>query len=335
MIRDQWYAILESKEVKRGKPVGVTRLGEKLVLWRDEQGQVVCQRDKCPHRGVQLSLGELKDGTLECPFHGFRFDPTGQCTLIPAIGKTGTPPKKMKVHTYPAREAHDLIWVWWGDPRDDLPPIHFFETIDDSFSYATLKDHWPTHYSRAIENQLDVVHLPFVHRTTIGRGNKTVVNGPLTEVDCEIDGCNRLEVWLNNEVDRGQTPIRPREFTRPDRHPQLQFQFPNIWHNWISDDVRVFIAFVPIDAENTLMVIRFYQRFMRVPLLRTLVNWFSLPFNFWIERQDKRVVVTHQPPRADLDIGETLIQGDGPIITYRKRRRELIEAARQNMDTET
>jgi hypothetical protein len=44
-----------------------------------------------------------------------------------------------------------------------------------------------------------------------------------------------------------------------------------------------------------------------------------------IERQDKRVVITQQPKRADLDIGEVLIQGDGPIITYRKIRRALIE----------
>ena len=57
MISNQWYGILESKEVKLGKPVGVTRMGEKLVLWRDTQGQVTCQSDLCPHRGVALSAG--------------------------------------------------------------------------------------------------------------------------------------------------------------------------------------------------------------------------------------------------------------------------------------
>jgi phenylpropionate dioxygenase-like ring-hydroxylating dioxygenase large terminal subunit len=84
MIPNHWYAILESSEVKPGKPVGVTRLGEKLVLWRDAKGQVTCMADLCPHRGVALSIGKLMGDCVECPFHGFRFDPSGRCTLIPA-----------------------------------------------------------------------------------------------------------------------------------------------------------------------------------------------------------------------------------------------------------
>ena len=60
MIPNQWYAILDSKEVRSGKPVGVTRMGEKLVAWRDSKGQVTVMRDLCPHRGVALSAGELQ-----------------------------------------------------------------------------------------------------------------------------------------------------------------------------------------------------------------------------------------------------------------------------------
>ncbi|MFC1960643.1 Rieske 2Fe-2S domain-containing protein [Chloroflexota bacterium] len=329
MIRNQWYAILESREVKKGKPIGVTRMGEKLVLWRDSSGKVACLRDKCPHRGVALSIGKLKEDRLECPFHGFQFDPSGKCMLIPALGRQATPPRKMQAHSYPITEAHDFIWLWWGEYRENLPPISFFDAIDDTLSYATLIDHWPTHYSRAIENQLDVVHLPFVHRTTIGRGNRTVVNGPITEINCTISDCDLLEIWVNNEIDQGQKPLGPREMTKPARRPFLQFIFPNVWHNWISDDVRVLAAFVPVDDENTLMYVRFYQKFMRVPVLRDVINRLSLPLNLWILRQDKRVVITHQPPRSDLKIGETMIPGDGPIIAYRKHRRQLIKAAEQ------
>ena len=54
MIRNQWYVVLESQEVKH-KPIGVTRMGEKLVFWRDAQGQVHCLRDRCAHRGAALS----------------------------------------------------------------------------------------------------------------------------------------------------------------------------------------------------------------------------------------------------------------------------------------
>ena len=59
MIPDQWYAVLSSGQAKPGRPLGVTRLGEKLVFWRDRQGQVHTLRDFCPHRGVALSSGKV------------------------------------------------------------------------------------------------------------------------------------------------------------------------------------------------------------------------------------------------------------------------------------
>ena len=59
MIRNQWYVVLESQEVK-AKPVGVTRMGEKLVFWRDGQGRVHCLFDKCCHRGAALSAGRCE-----------------------------------------------------------------------------------------------------------------------------------------------------------------------------------------------------------------------------------------------------------------------------------
>lgn len=56
MVPNQWYIVLDSSQVK-DRPVGVTRLGEKLVFWRDSSGQVSCFRDRCVHRGVELSEG--------------------------------------------------------------------------------------------------------------------------------------------------------------------------------------------------------------------------------------------------------------------------------------
>jgi hypothetical protein len=84
------------------------------------------------------------------------------------------------------------------------------------------------------------------------------------------------------------------------------------------------IAFAPIDNENTLMYIRYYHTF-RVPILRQLFGWIGSWANLVIERQDRRVVVTQRPHRPDLGIGEILIQGDSPIVLYRKIRRALVE----------
>jgi phenylpropionate dioxygenase-like ring-hydroxylating dioxygenase large terminal subunit len=233
----------------------------------------------------------------------------------------------MHVSTFPAQEAHGFVYAWYGEPQIEYPPLPFFDMIDDSFSFKTLKDHWATHYSRAIENQLDVVHLPFIHRTTIGRGNKTIVNGPLSRLISCPGESDILDVWVFNEVDTGQTPKRTSDLPEPQRHASIQFRFPNIWHNWISDDMHIVVAFVPIDDANTLMYLRYYQRIVKAPVLRQAFNFLGTVGNLVIERQDKRVVITQEPKRADLDIGEKLIPGDGPIITYRRRRRELIEKA--------
>jgi phenylpropionate dioxygenase-like ring-hydroxylating dioxygenase large terminal subunit len=71
----------------RGKPVGVTRMGKKLVAWRDSGGKVTLMHDLCPHRGVALSVGEVHSDCIGCPFHGFEYGASGRCTLIPANGK--------------------------------------------------------------------------------------------------------------------------------------------------------------------------------------------------------------------------------------------------------
>lgn len=327
MIPNQWYVLMESKQVK-DRPVGVTRMGEKMVFWRDASGRISCLRDRCPHRGVALSEGQILDGHLQCPFHGFEYDATGCCTLIPANGRDATVPKVFQAHSYPTHEAHGFIWVWWGqNPPEELPPPRFFDDVDDTFTYRTVYDPWDAHYTRVIENQLDVAHVPFLHYNTIGRGNRTLVDGPGLEwVDDDL-----FYIYAYNRVDDGTPARRPSQVPVPDptREYKLEFLFPNLWQNYIQADMRVIGAFVPVDEEHTLLYLRYCQRFVTLPLLRDLVAWLAMPYNRYIAHQDRRIVVTHQPQASGLRIGERLIQADQPIIAYRRRREALMEAARQ------
>ena len=325
MIPNQWYAILESGEVKKGKPIGITRMGEKLVAWRNSQGELAVMLDKCPHRGVAFSVGKLIGDCIQCPFHGFEYDTSGKCTLVPAIGSNTQPPKALFVRSYPVREAHGFVYIWWGEPRETYPPLPWFESIGEDMIYTTLRDHWASHYARAIENQLDVVHLPFIHKTTIGRGNKTLVNGPIVKEENQWPGDHLINLWVYNELDNGQKPKKPSELPEPERRPSLQFRFGNVWQNWIADSLRVVLAFAPIDDENTMMYLRYYHT-VRFPVLRQLTGWIGSLANLVIERQDRRVVITQRPHRPDLGIGEILIQGDSPVVLYRKIRKSLIEA---------
>lgn len=328
MIRNRWYVVLESSEVPADRPVGVLRLGERLVIWRDRSGKLACVRDQCPHRGAALSAGKTMGDTIQCPFHGFEFDAQGRCQLIPCNGRDAPVPKVFQVTHYPVREAHGFVYLWWGEPRSDLPEPRFFDDIDDSFAYSSARDPWKAHYARVIENQLDVSHLPFLHYNTIGRGGRTLVDGPLVE----WTDPDSFYLYVFNRLDDGKPPRKPRELSRPNVDFWLQFIFPNLWENHISEDVRVVAAFVPVDESNTILYLRFYQKFMKIPGLKHLVARLAMPSNVYIAHQDRRVVETQVPKEPGLQIGEKLVQADGPIIAYRRRREELQNGVKERME---
>lgn len=319
MIKNQWYGILDSNEIKKNKLTGVTRMGEKLVLWRDEAGDIKCIFDQCCHRGASLSAGTLVHDTVKCPFHGFSYDGTGRVVQIPANGKKASVPEHFKVNAYVVKEKYGFIWLWYGAFQEVLPEIPFFEYLREGFSYGSFSEVWPVHYTRAIENQLDVVHLPFVHGNSIGRGNKTLVNGPVVEW-----ADNRMTFYVNNQTDNGNSkPLKPQEIENYQDLFSLEFQMPNMWQNKISPDVRIVAVFAPIDSDHTRIYLRFYQRFMRLPILKQIVNHFSNVTNRYILHQDRHVVLTQIPKKTELEMNENLIQGDAPIIEYRKRRSQL------------
>jgi len=163
--------------------------------------------------------------------------------------------------------------------------------------------------------------LPFVHHNTIGRGNRTLVNGPVVKWNE-----NRMTFYVKNDEDHGQKPEKPGEVADYEKLFHLQFQMPNIWQNIIADKLRVFAAFAPVDEENTHIYLRFYQGFMRVPVLKQLVNALSSVSNSVILHQDRRVVLTQLPKKSEFTMKENLLQGDLPILEYRKRRDQLKRA---------
>jgi phenylpropionate dioxygenase-like ring-hydroxylating dioxygenase large terminal subunit len=237
-------------------------------------------------------------------------------------------PARFAVQSYRTYEAHDWIWMWWGEhPPADLAPPRFFDDITDDLVYGQVRDPWDAHYSRVIESQLDVVHLPFVHHNTIGRGCRTLVDGPgVRWVDEDL-----LEVYVYNKVDDGARPRTPEEVAipRPDVDFKLEFLFPNLWENHISKDVRIVAAFAPVDGDHTLLYLRFYRRSVAFPILSKVLTRLAAPVNLLIAHQDRRVVTTQRPKASALVSGEKLIQGDRPIVEYRRRRQQLIDQARQ------
>ncbi|WP_243665624.1 aromatic ring-hydroxylating dioxygenase subunit alpha [Vulcanisaeta sp. JCM 16159] len=265
--------------------------------------------DDCPHRHAKLSLGKVVNGNIRCPYHGFEFDGLGKAVKVPALGRASEAPKYLRAISIPVYEAHDIVWLWYGSGDPSKPP-RFFDDLDGLSAYSEYSEVWGVSLPRAVENQLDVFHLPFVHYNTIGRGGKTLVHGPLVKV---LDDYSFI-IYPFNEVDRGQRPLRSNEIDAGRLRNYLWFIYPNVWENYISRNMRIIAFFAPIDSGSTRIYIRLYMRVTGIKAIDRAITKLLMPFNTYVLHQDRRVVLT-QPNDITHD---KLIHADYPIALYRR-----------------
>ena len=318
LVRDQWYAVLESDRLRR-KPVALRRVGTDLVLWRDKSGQAVCFPDRCTHRGAKLSLGAVRDGCIECPYHGFVFDETGQCTFIPANGADRPVPRGFDLNGWPVQEKHGLIWVWWGNRREVYPEIPWFEqsTPDERHS-AEKSGVWDFHYARIIENSLDAHHFPFIH----GSINPNI-GAVIDPFHAEEEGDTiRVTAGLKRHRDE------------PDEEAvifRMAFKPPNVMHVNLNSRIHLMQIATPIDDESTWMWVRYYQRFIQVPVLGRVFSKLLLIGDWKVaqDMQDIPIFVTQRPAIPGVDTGYKFIQADhGIALFFNQRKRMMANAER-------
>ncbi|MFQ1020480.1 Rieske 2Fe-2S domain-containing protein [Tardisphaera saccharovorans] len=304
-----WIAALSSSEVKRGKAIGVKRLGLDLVVWRGTSGRVWTLRDLCPHRRARLSLGNVAGDRIECPYHGFQFDGNGNVVTVPAMGRATPLPAHIKASSIPTHEEFGIIWLWYGEGEPSPGP----RFLDDLAGLSARAEHWevwPIPLPRAVENQLDVFHLPFVHRNTIGRGGRIVAQGPVVK---RVDDLS-FKVYPHNEVDVGQKLLRAEEVDVTAQENYLWFIYPNVWENHISEGLRIVAFFAPVNDKSTKVYIIAYLRASGVNPIDSLLAKVLMPFNVYVLHQDRRVVSSQL---GDV-VGDRLIHADLPIVTYRR-----------------
>jgi len=172
-LRRCWHPVARPSEVTE-QPRQVLLLGEPWVLYR-AGGRIVAFADRCPHRRTPLSLGQCEGDTLQCAYHGWRFDASGACIEIPALGRGARLPPAARL-SGPAglAEAHGIVFL---APEEPIAPLGSIPEADDpSFEAGEL----PTLVARAsagllADNFLDVAHFPFVHAGTFGAGEAAEV----------------------------------------------------------------------------------------------------------------------------------------------------------------
>ncbi|MGE8158778.1 Rieske 2Fe-2S domain-containing protein [Paraburkholderia sp. NPDC080076] len=161
-LHNAWYAFAWADDLT-DTMFPRTVLGLPLVAYRKKNGLPAILHDRCPHRFAPLSMGKLIDDTIECGYHGLRFDCSGACSFNPH--NEGQIPPKAVVRNFPAAERHRMIWVWMGqaglaDPAN-IPDFSCHTQPDLKMIHGEMTQE--AHYQLIIDNLLDLSHINYLH----------------------------------------------------------------------------------------------------------------------------------------------------------------------------
>jgi phenylpropionate dioxygenase-like ring-hydroxylating dioxygenase large terminal subunit len=167
--RDGWYVAAFAREIGRHLTAR-TLLNQPMVLYRKADGEAVAVGGHCPHRHFPLGAGRLEADEIVCGYHGITFGPDGRCTRIPAQAQV---PSVYGIPTYPLVEHGMWLFVWPGDParaeRALLPPLDDIGFTNPTLTSRAMFFHEvKCRYQLLNDNLLDLSHLGFLHKTSIG-----------------------------------------------------------------------------------------------------------------------------------------------------------------------
>lgn len=225
-----WYMAAWSSEVT-DKPFARTICNEKIVFFRDRaSNKIAALHDRCCHRGAAMSLGEITDAGLQCGYHGATFNCQGSCVDIPAQAKI---PSKFRIRHFEVEEQDEIIWVWIGDPaladRSKILPYPYHNQ-PDQWPHKSHMYHVKADFRLLIENLMDLTHLAYVHKTTIGGNAKAHVEAKMT-VTPKDSGLHFIR-WLPGSQPPA-TYVKAVGFTGPvDRWMEFEFVAPSSVVQW-------------------------------------------------------------------------------------------------------
>jgi phthalate 4,5-dioxygenase oxygenase subunit len=166
MFRRHWIPVLLAEELPENEcpPVRVKLLSERLLAWRDTQGRYALTDEFCAHRGISLWFGRNEQNGLRCPYHGWKYDHTGQCIDVPSEPEESGFCKKIKLKSYPLVERGGVLWTYMGPPELQPPPPEWeFATVPREQSIIT-KRLQECNWLQALEGGIDSSHVSFLHR---------------------------------------------------------------------------------------------------------------------------------------------------------------------------
>lgn len=165
LFRRFWYPVMPLEMLRAG-PQRFELLGQALALFVDAQGKPAALEDRCCHRSARLSLGTVCGDALACPYHGWRYDRTGQCVLVPQLPGQD-PGAHRRVRAFRCEARYGYAWVSLEEPLFGIPRVP--EAEDPAFRVVQeFYEVWNVAALRVMENELDMAHPSFVHLGTFG-----------------------------------------------------------------------------------------------------------------------------------------------------------------------
>lgn len=178
---DFWYPAIASSAVRGNRLATAMLLEVPLVLGRTSEGKAFAMRDSCPHRGIPLSHGRFDGKTVECSYHGWRFDAcSAQCVEIPSL----TSQDKLKIERvfaghYPCEEHDGYLWVYMNSGAR-IPSANAtlqapqLKVFSEKYRITHLACDLPSHVDHGIIGLMDPAHGPFVHQSWYWRSRRSI-----------------------------------------------------------------------------------------------------------------------------------------------------------------
>ncbi|MFT5222664.1 MAG: phenylpropionate dioxygenase-like ring-hydroxylating dioxygenase large terminal subunit [Glaciecola sp.] len=332
MLKNFWYGLAFSTEVGTEEPYPMMALGQRLVIFRRGDGTPAILSDLCVHRGGAISGGWLSEdkSCVVCPYHGWEYEQSGQCTNIPANVSEIPIPKTARVDSYPTVERYGIIWGYLGDlPEGERVPIPELPYLEDP-KYARVEGQfeWNAHVDRVLENGMDLSHTPFVHSGSFG--NKD--NPEVTSYD--VFDVGDWHARFRSELDPPQPSgmwkrLYPAD--RPKTTVEAGFWFPNISILDVSlpmGHMVIYNLHVPIDDERTVSKFINLRTFFTndKPGIRQFTDADAKRRTLKIFKEDQKVVEEQRPELLPLDLADELhTKSDRIAVEYRKRKQKAYD----------
>ena len=194
-LKNCWYVAAWDYELTTDKICARKILGQRVVMYRQQNGDSVALEDRCSHRFAPLSVGRLERDCVRCMYHGLLFDGAGRCVEEPGRDK---PSKNTDIKAFPLVEKWRFVWIWLGDPAladpDLIPDCHYQD--DPDWAMIPRYIHMQADYRLILDNLLDFSHLTYVHQNTLGGSNNIATSTPTVE---SYDKGVRVTRWYLNE----------------------------------------------------------------------------------------------------------------------------------------